>query len=112
MEPTTLIPTSYGSVPLTALLHAFEKRKQYQANKLEAMKTPEGRAYNRMKAKEYYERNREKVLAKRAIEYQANHDKLLTRANEYYHSHNEECRERNRKYRESKRGAKIESVEA
>jgi hypothetical protein len=108
----TLIQTNYGTVPLTALLHAYEKRKQYEAAKLVASKTPEGRAYNRQKAKEYYERNRDKVLAKRALQYETNHDVLLNRSKEYYHAHNEVCKERMRKRREAGQGPKIESVSA
>lgn len=116
MDFTTPVQTSYGQVPLQVLLHAFEKKKQYENNKKEWLKTDAGKEYQRKKAKEYYERHREEVLAKRAARYEKDHEELLTRSKEYYHTHSEECRERNRLYREQKRGgeqpSKIERVPA
>ena len=111
----TKIQTAYGEVPLQALLDAYEKKKQYEQNKKEWLKTEAGKEYQRKKAKEYYEKNRDKVLAKRAARYEKDHDELLNRVKNYYQAHSEECRERNRQYREKiaqGRPSKIESAEA
>lgn len=114
MDSNTPVQTAYGQVPFQKLLDAFEKKKQYEQNKKEWLQTDAGKEYQRKKAKEYYERHREEVLAKRAARYKVEHEELLNRAKEYYHSHNEECRERNRKYREKAKQEipKIESSAA
>ena len=109
------IQTAYGEVSLQTLLNAFEKKKQYEETKKEWLKTDAGKEYQRKKAKQYYEKHREEVLAKRAARYEKDHDELLNRAKEYYHTHTEKCKERNRKYREKAaegQGVKIEAVEA
>ena len=113
MDLTTPVQTSYGQVSLQVLLDTFEKQKLYQQNKKEWLKTEEGKAYNRQKAKQFYERHRDAVLAKRAERYEKEHDLLLNRAKEYYALHTEEVKEKNRKRKEAKKQPqKIEPVEA
>ena len=111
-EPTLRVKTAYGEVPLQALMDAYEKKKQYEQSKKVWLKTDAGREYQRKKAKQYYEKNREKVLAKRAARYTTDHETLLNRAKEYYSTHSEECKERNRLYREQKRVEGVSKNEA
>lgn len=113
MDFNTPVQTAYGQVPLQKLLDAFEKKKQYEQNKLEWMKTDAGREYNRQKAREYYQRHKEQVLAKRAARYETDKETLLTRAKEYYALHTEECKEKNKQRRMAKQEAnKVEKTEA
>lgn len=67
------VTTSFGDVPLEKLVKHYEaekKREQKKAEKrLEFLQTDAGKEWNRSKAKAYYERNREKVLAKRKAIY-------------------------------------------
>lgn len=111
MDLTTPVQTSYGQVPLQELLNAYEKKKLYEKNKAEWFKTDEGKAYNRQKSKEYYQRHREDVLLKRAARYEVDHDELLNRAKQYYATHNEEILEKNKRKREAKQ-QKIEGSTA
>lgn len=105
------IQTAYGEVPLQALLNAYEKKKQYEANKKNWLKTDAGREYNRQKAKEYYDKHKDQILAKRASRYETDKELLIERAKQYYSLHSEECIEKNRQRREAKK-EKIEKVEA
>lgn len=76
---------SVPSVPMEYLMKLYEARQKQNARKAEWAKTEEGKAYNRKKAKEYYERNKDKVLEKRKARYDTDRDTLLNRAKDYYH---------------------------
>jgi hypothetical protein len=69
------VKTEFGEVPLDVLVHKYEVEMKREARKyikrLEFLQTDQGKEWNRSKAKAYYERNREKVLAKRKETYQA-----------------------------------------
>jgi hypothetical protein len=68
------------------LMKLYEARKRQNQQKLEWAKTERGKEYQKMKAKEYYQRNKEKVLEKRKARYEADRETLLNRAKEYYHT--------------------------
>ena len=109
MDLSTPVQTAYGEVPLSEILHAYEKAKQYATTKAEWYKTEEGKAYNRQKAKQYYERHKELVLDKRAKRYETDRETLLNRAKEYYSQHTEEVLEKNRQRRKNKIEIKTEA---
>ena len=113
MDFKTPVQTSYGEVPLQTLLDAFEKKKQYEQAKKEWLKTDAGKEYQRKKAKDYYNRHRDQVLAKRAARYEKDSETLINRAKEYYAAHSEECKEKNKQRRLRKQGvSKVEPAEA
>ena len=91
-------------VTMEKLLHIYNNYQKRNEARNEWFKTDEGKAYNRMKAKEYYLRHKEAILEKRAKRYEEDKDTLLTRAKEYYANHADEI---NAKIR-AKREAKIE----
>ena len=73
MDLQTQIQTSLGSVSLERLIKVYEMyttsaEKKYE-QRLEWLKTEEGKQYNRAKAKAYYEKNKEKVRAKNLARY-------------------------------------------
>ncbi len=103
--------TAYGEATIQDLLTAYEKKKRYEAAKKEWMKTDAGKEYNRKKAKDYYERHKTEILAKRTARYETDKETLIERAKQYYALHTEECIEKNRLRREAKK-EKIEKVEA
>ena len=70
MNPSVLVKTAYGDVSLETLVQVYETSRRHNEKRGEWFKTEAGKAYQRQKAKEYYERNREKVLQKRAETYQ------------------------------------------
>jgi hypothetical protein len=65
--------TSFGEVPIDVLVKRYELEKKRDAKRYEKrmtyLQTDEGKAWNREKAKAYYERNKVKVLAKRKVFY-------------------------------------------
>lgn len=67
------IATAYGEVDVSVLIHHYEVYKRNEEKKyekrMEFLMTDEGKAWNRQKSKEYYLRNREKILEKRKAEY-------------------------------------------
>ena len=69
------INTQFGEVSLQTLVKRYEtQRKQDMKNlekRREFLQTDEGIAWNRGRAKSYYEKNRELVLAKRKAIYAA-----------------------------------------
>jgi hypothetical protein len=69
------VTTSFGEVPLDVLVKRYELEKKRDVKKYERriayLQTDEGKEWNREKAKAYYERNKEKVLAKRKAMYEA-----------------------------------------
>jgi hypothetical protein len=96
MESNTPVTTQFGNVPLSALILAYEQKKQKIQVRNEWFKTDAGKEYNRMKAKQYYDKHKETVLAKRAVRYEAEGDALRTRANEYYHRNSETIKKKNK----------------
>lgn len=92
----TPVVTQFGEVPLAKLIAAYEQKKRSLQERNEWFKTDAGKEYNRMKAKQYYERNKEKILAKRAVRYEAEGETLRTRANEYYHKNSEAIKKKNK----------------
>lgn len=69
------VATSIGDVPLEKLVKHYEtyvnqEKRKYQ-KRLDYLATPEGKEWNRLRAKSYYERNKQKVLEKRKAAYQA-----------------------------------------
>lgn len=78
------VQTSFGQVELPVLVKLYEaQQKHFQARK-EWLKTEEGKAYNRMKAKEFYARHKEEILAKRKALYEVKGDVLNERQKGYY----------------------------
>lgn len=113
MDLTTPVQTSNGEVPLQKLLEAYEKKKLYDRRKSEWAQTDAGKEYNRQKAKQYYDRHKAEVLAKRSIRYETDRETLLTRAKEYYALHSEECIRKNReRYLSKVEAQKIEEIKA
>lgn len=100
METTTPVTTQFGDVPLAALILAYEQKKQKMHDRNEWFKTDAGKAYNRMKAKQYYDKHKEEVLAKRAARYDTNGDIIRLRANEYYHKNSEAIKRKNKEKKE------------
>ena len=70
MDSNVLVKTAYGNIALETLVQVYETSRRQNEKRGEWFKTEEGKAYQRKKAKEYYERNRDKVLVKRAEAYQ------------------------------------------
>lgn len=62
------IPTEYGNVSLERLVEVYNIYKKHENRKNEKRKeflqTPEGKEYNRQRAKSYYERNKEAIREK------------------------------------------------
>jgi hypothetical protein len=94
------VTTQFGTVPLSALILAYEQKKQKIQARNDWFKTDAGKEYNRMKAKQYYDKHKEAVLAKRAIRYEAEGETLRTRANDYYHRNSEAIKKKNREKRD------------
>jgi hypothetical protein len=53
----------------------YTKQKEHLAKRREWFKTEDGREYNRQKAAVYYDRNKEKVLAKAKIRYEGDKER-------------------------------------
>ena len=106
MDLKTPVKTAFGEVPFEEVLRVYEKKQESARVKAEWLKTDEGKEYNRQKAKEYYERHKEKVLQKRAERYEKDKDTLLNRAKEYYVLHSEEILEKNKERRKKNRELK------
>jgi hypothetical protein len=70
MDTKVLVKTAYGDIALETLVQVYETSRRHNEKRGEWFKTEEGKAYQRQKAKEYYERNKDKVLQKRAEAYQ------------------------------------------
>jgi hypothetical protein len=96
MESTTPVTTQFGNVPLSALILAYEQKKVKVQQRNEWLKTDAGKEYNRTKAKQYYHRNKEAVLAKRAIRYEEEGETIRAKANEYYHRNSDAIKKKNR----------------
>jgi hypothetical protein len=89
------VKTQFGEVALAELVRAYEQKKQKINERNEWFKTDAGKEYNRMKAKQYYERNKEKVLAKRMERYDKDGETLRNRSLEYYHKNSEAIKKKN-----------------
>lgn len=67
------VPTSYGDISIERLRHLYETYKRNEDKKAEKRKvflqTEEGKVWNRQRAKEYYEKNRETIKAKAKAKY-------------------------------------------
>lgn len=65
------VSTAFGEVEMADLIHCYEISKKAAERKyekrLDFLLSDEGKEWNRKKAKAYYEKNKEKVLAKRKI---------------------------------------------
>ena len=93
-------------VTMEKLLNIYNQYQKRVKATQEYLKTDEGKEYNRQKAREYYARHKEEVLAKRAKRYEDDKETLLNRSNAYYKAHAEEL---NAKARERRERQKIES---
>jgi hypothetical protein len=60
-----------AGVSMEKLLRLYEKQRKCLEKRAEFYKTEEGKAYNRQKAKEYYERNKAMVQEKNRERYRA-----------------------------------------
>ena len=72
METPVEIPEG---VTLEQLVQIYNKQKEHLAKRREWFKTEEGREYNRQKAAVYYDRNKEKVLAKAKTRYEGDKER-------------------------------------
>lgn len=95
-------------ITLDKLLHVYNNYQRRNEARNEWFKTEEGKAYNRLKAKEYYLRHKQTILEKRAKRYETDRDTLLNRAKDYYANHADEINMKNK----TKREAKIETTPA
>lgn len=77
-------------VSLEQVMKVYNDYKRRNEERSKWFQTEEGKAYNRMKAKEYYSRNKDKISEKRAKRYEEEREVLLERAKEYYKNHSEE----------------------
>jgi|LakMenEpi03Aug12_release.lakeMendotaPanAssembly.Ray.scaffolds.fasta_scaffold536640_2 hypothetical protein len=97
----TPVHTQFGEVPLADLVRAYEQKKQKINERNEWFKTDAGREYNRMKAKQYYDKNKEKILEKRMERYDKDGEALRKRSLEYYHKNSEVIKKKNKERREA-----------
>ena len=81
-------------VSIEKLLRVYNNYQKQIDKRQEWFKTDAGKEYNRLKAKEYYNRNKNKILEKRAKRYEEDRDTLLTRAKEYYAEHSDEIKQK------------------
>lgn len=102
------IKTSFGDVPLSEVLQAYEKKKKADERKKAWLQTEAGKEYNRQKSKDYYQRHKQEIAKIRAEKYDKERDALNQKAKEYYTANREECIERQRQYREAKAKARGE----
>lgn len=69
----TSVPTSFGEVSLDKLVKYYETYKRNEDKRLEkrheVLQTPEGKAINRARAKAYYDKHKDDILAKRKANY-------------------------------------------
>lgn len=77
-------------------LASKERYKQY-------LQTEEGKEYNRLHSKAFYERNKETISEKRHAFYEANKEKLQEKRREYYHQNREKILEKARQKKEEKK---------
>jgi hypothetical protein len=63
--------TDYGDASFADMRRAYENEKRRNEKRKQFFKTDEGKAYNRQKAKVFYQRHREEILSKRKESYEA-----------------------------------------
>ena len=71
-------------VNMEAVVKCWERYQKHNEAKKAWLKTEAGKEWSRNKARDYYARHREEVLAKRAERYANDRDTLLNRAKDYY----------------------------
>jgi len=86
-------------VKLEDLLRLYEREQRYKENKKAFYASDEGKEYNRQKAKLFYQRHKEEILAKRKTRYETDSETLLNRAKAYYALHSDEINEKNKQKR-------------
>lgn len=79
------VKTQFGEVEIPVLIEYFEKMKLRSKERSEWMRTEEGKQYNRLKAKEFYQRNRDKILEQRKNMYEERGELINQRNKAYYH---------------------------
>ena len=77
-------------VTLEHLVKMYTKQKEHLAKRREWFKTEEGREYNRQKAAVYYDRNKERVLAKAKTRYENDKEAHNARSLASYYKRKEE----------------------
>lgn len=75
---------------MESLVKCWERYQKSNQAKKAWLKTDAGREWSRAKAKEYYARHREEVLAKRAERYAKDRETILERSKDYYAKHSDE----------------------
>ena len=93
--------TNYGDATLPELLKAVETAQRHKEAKKAWLLTDEGKEYNRIKAKEYYNRHKEKVLEKRKERYERDAPLLNERSMTYYTNNKEKILNRLKEKRKS-----------
>ena len=88
------------------LLSLYEQRKRMLEKRAAFYQTEEGKAYNREKAKTYYNANREKVLARMAEKRVGKQDEQNEKALDYYYNNREAILARAKEKRAEKAAAK------
>lgn len=87
METQVQLPEG---VTLEHLVQMYTKQKEHLKKRKEWFKTEEGREYNRMKAAVYYDRNKDKVLAKAKARYEEDKEAHNARSLASYYKRKEE----------------------
>lgn len=68
------VQTEFGAIQVDELVRIYRKHRQSIARRQEMqnlfLQTPEGKQYNRERAKAYYDRHKEAILEKRKEAYQ------------------------------------------
>lgn len=77
-------------VNMESVVKCWERYQKHNEAKKAWLKTEAGKEWSRNKAREYYARHREEVLAKRAERYANDRETILNRAKEYYSKHSDE----------------------
>ena len=93
--------TNYGDATLPELLKAFETAQRHKEAKKAFLKTEEVKAYNRNKAKEYYNRHKDLVLEKRKEQYEKDSSLFNERSMAYYVNNKEKILNRLKEKRKS-----------
>lgn len=102
-DDQALISTPYGTVPLNRLMTAFNATQRHAERRREWLQTDQGKEYNRQKAREYYQRNKQTVLERRANAYVTQRDFINDRNKQYYAQHRDEIIAKNKERRARQR---------
>lgn len=87
------VETEFGQVNIPVLIRMYENQRRHLIERNEWRKTEAGKEYNRKKAKEFYERNKEQILAKRKALYEVKGDEINAKNLAYYHRKKNETTE-------------------